>query len=67
MSPTDLRYHTLNATATILWQLLEHGTDLAAATEQFAQRFEVDELTCRQDVQACLDHFLSIGVIEVAA
>ena len=62
VSPSDLRYHALNTTGTALWDLLADGTTLDQAVERLMASFEVDESTCRHDVEACLDHFVSIGI-----
>ena len=62
VSPLDLRYHALNATGTALWELLADGTTLDQAVEGLLAAVEVDESTCRRDVEACLDQFVSIGI-----
>ena len=62
VSPLDLRYHALNTTGTALWALLADGTTLDAAVEHLMASFEVDESTCRRDVEACLEQFVSIGI-----
>ena len=62
VSPTDLRYHALNGTATAVWEQLADGTTLDQAVEHLVSGFDVDEATCRRDVQACFEHFVSIGI-----
>jgi hypothetical protein len=64
VSPLDLRYHALNTTATAVWDLLADGTTVDQVTEALTARFEVDESTCRDEVRACLDNFVSIGIAE---
>src|SRR5262245_13669605 len=62
VSPADLRYHALNATGTALWELLADGTTVDDAVERLMESFAVDEATCRRDVAACFDDFVSIGI-----
>ena len=62
VSPADLRYHALNPTATAVWELLADGTSVDAAVAHMTARYEVDEPTCRRDVEACLEHFAEIGI-----
>jgi hypothetical protein len=62
VSPTDLRYHALNTTAAAVWGLLADGTTLDQAVEHLVFSFEVDESTCRRDVEACLQNFVAIGI-----
>ena len=62
VSPTDLRYHALNSTAAEVWSLLADGTTVDRAVESLVARFEVDEPTCRREVEACLEDFVSIGI-----
>jgi hypothetical protein len=62
VSPADLRYHALNPTATAVWELLAEGTSVDDAVAHLTSRFEVDEQTCRLDVEACLDNFTLIGI-----
>jgi Coenzyme PQQ synthesis protein D (PqqD) len=64
VSPTDLRYHALNTTAAAVWELLADGTTVDQAVERLVLDFEVDEPTCRSDVETCLAHFVSIGIAE---
>jgi hypothetical protein len=62
VAPTDLRYHALNTSGTVVWELLANGTDLDDAVAHLVDRFDVDEATCRQDVMACLAQFVEIGI-----
>jgi len=62
VSPTDLRYHALNTTAAAVWGLLADGTTVDQVVEHLVSSFEVDESTCRRDVEACLQNFVSIGI-----
>ena len=62
VSPTDLRYHALNTTAAAVWGLLADGTTVDQVVEHLVSSFEVDESTCRRDVGACLQNFVSIGI-----
>jgi hypothetical protein len=62
VAPTDLRYHALNTSGTVVWELLANGTDVSRAVALLMERFEVDETTCRRDVSACLEQFVEIGI-----
>ena len=62
VSPLDLRYHALNPTGTVLWDLLAEGTTLDQAVQRLLADFEVDEATCRRDVEACFAQFVSVGI-----
>ncbi len=62
VSPSDLRYHALNPAATAVWELLVDGTTVDDAVAELTARFDVDEQTCRRDVETCLENFESIGI-----
>lgn len=62
VSPMDLRYHALNTTATAIWDLLADGTSVDQAVERLIATFDVDEPTCREEVEACLSNFVAIGI-----
>ena len=62
VAPSDLRYHALNTTGTVLWDLLADGTTVDQAVDAMTASFDVDEATCRRDVEACLEQFVAIGI-----
>lgn len=62
VSPTDLRYHALNTTAAAVWELLADAATVDQALVHLLSRFDVDEPTCRRDLEACLANFVSIGI-----
>jgi hypothetical protein len=62
VSPSDLRYHALNPTATAVWELLADGTSVDDAVSHLMSRFDIDEQTCRRDVERCLENFATIGI-----
>jgi hypothetical protein len=62
VSPSDLRYHALNPAATAVWELLGEGTTVDDAVAELTSRFDVDEQTCRRDVETCLENFATIGI-----
>ena len=64
VSPADLRYHALNPTANAIWELLADGTGVDDAVAQLTSRYDIDEPTCRRDVEACLENFTAIGSAE---
>jgi hypothetical protein len=66
VSPADMRYHGLNATADAVWEELTEPRTLDELVEQLTERFEVDAATCRADVQACLDTMVEAGLVQLA-
>jgi hypothetical protein len=65
ITPEDSKLHTLNATATQLWELGRQGFTLDQAARELAQRFEVDEITARADVQECVQDLLARQILVV--
>jgi hypothetical protein len=63
ITPDDNRLHTLNATATQIWQLSEDGFTEAEAARALATRFEVDEPTALADVRVCLADLVSRQIL----
>ena len=66
LSPTDLRYHSLNTTAAAVWQLLAEPTTADEVVTSLVEIFDVDADTCRTDVEACLAELCEIGVVTAA-
>lgn len=54
VTPDDNKLHTLNATATRLWQLAAQGLTAQAAADELCARYEVDRDTALRDAEACL-------------
>lgn len=66
LSPSDLRYHSLNATASALWAHLEQPRTVTQLVEAMLEEFDVDPDTCRADVEAGLDQLAAIGLVTTA-
>jgi hypothetical protein len=64
VAPSDLRYHALNPTATAVWELLADGASVDDVVGHLTERYEVDEQTCRRDVEACFENFAAIGIAQ---
>jgi hypothetical protein len=64
VAPSDLRYHALNPTATAVWELLADGMTVDDAVAHLISRYEVDDATCRRDVEECLENFIAIGIAQ---
>jgi hypothetical protein len=63
LSPTDLRYHSLNVTAAAIWEALSEPRTLDEVIADLLAQFEIDEPTCRAEVESCLGHLTQIGVV----
>jgi hypothetical protein len=63
LSPADLRYHSLNASAAAIWDLLAEPATAAALVDQLLERFEVERSTCEADVAACLARLDDLGLV----
>lgn len=50
----DNKLHTLNATATRLWQLAASGCTADDAADELTARFEVEREVARRDAERCL-------------
>ena len=56
--------YTLNRTAAMIWRLLAGEQTVAELVDVVCERFEVDEVTARRDVEACCREMLSFGAVE---
>lgn len=54
ITPDDNKLHTLNTTATRLWQVAVKPTSVEEAAATLVADFEVDEETARRDAGDCL-------------
>lgn len=57
VTPDNNRLHTLNGTATVLWQLASssEGCTAERAADELTSLYEVDRETARRDATQCLD------------
>ena len=63
LSPSDLRYHSLNATAGAIWELLDTPRSLDGIVDALLEVFDVDHDTCRAEAESCLTHLAEVGVV----
>jgi hypothetical protein len=63
LSPTDLRYHSLNVTAAAIWTSLTEPRTVDQVVADLLEEFEIDEATCRAEAESCLGHLVEIGVV----
>lgn len=56
VTPDNSRLHTLNPTATFLWQLASssEGCTAAGAAEELTARYRIDRDSALRDAEACL-------------
>jgi hypothetical protein len=55
VTPDDNKLHTLNATATLLWQLAaKDGLTATAAADELTRRYQVEREAALADADACL-------------
>lgn len=55
---------TLDPVGTLIWKVLEAGTDEASLLEQILDGFEVDRETALTDLRAFLDQLEAAGMLE---
>ena len=67
LSPSDLRYHSLNESAAAIWALLAAPSSVDRIVEQLLDEFEVAPDECRADVEACLAELTELGVVVLSA
>ena len=54
----------LNSTASLLWSYLEKGTTEEELVAALVEKYEIDEVTAKRDVDAFLLKARSAGIIE---
>lgn len=53
VTPDNNKLHTLNTTATRLWELAASGCTPQAAADELSTHYEVDRDTALRDAEAC--------------
>lgn len=69
LAPNTLAYFALNGTGTAIWEAIpEAGITVDALVALMSAAFEVEDATCRPDIEEFLTRALDFGVLtEVAA
>lgn len=62
-SPDDKFIHSLNQTASVIWESLAHRPTVAQVINDVQQRFEVDEDRATRDVMAFLETLMARGLV----
>jgi hypothetical protein len=63
VTPDDNKLHTLNATATRLWQLAARGCTAQAAADELCTHYEVDRDTALRDAGSCLHDLVTRQIL----
>jgi hypothetical protein len=63
ITPEDSKLHTLNTTASHLWELARDGFTLEQAAGALAARFDVDEITAHADVKECVEDLVARQIL----
>ena len=66
ITPDDNKLHTLNGSATRLWQLAgERALSAEDAAQALVDTYDVDAETARRDAEACLEDLCGRGILVV--
>ncbi len=65
MSVDSGKYYGMDEVGSRIWQLIRHPIAISDLCEMLADEFEVDDLTCQQDVLAFLNELSSEGLIKI--
>ncbi|MBI5462519.1 MAG: PqqD family protein [Gammaproteobacteria bacterium] len=57
--------HTLNPTASFIWNAMQHGTSIQDIVQSMAATFEVDAEKATADVTTVLGNFRDLGLLQV--
>ncbi len=58
--------HSLNHTATWVWEQLEQKREFSSLLEEFINTFLIDEQEARSDLQELLDELMELELVERA-
>ena len=65
VTPDDNKLHSLNATATCVWELASAPITPGEAAAALCARFQVEEDRALRDVQICLDDLVARQILVV--
>ncbi len=63
LSPSDLRYHSLNDTAAAIWDRLAEPATIDGLVDGLQEDFEVDRDRCESDVARCVADLTELGIV----
>ncbi len=63
VTPGDNKLHTLNETATLLWELAAGGVTLEDAALALSREFDVEAERAQRDAGRCFDDLVMRGMI----
>jgi hypothetical protein len=66
VTPDSRRMHTLNATATFLWELAKSGFTAEEAARALVEQYEVDESQALLDSKECVDSMIARQILVAA-
>lgn len=61
------KYYGMDQVSRRIWELIEQPQAVSALCEQLLTEFEVDEVTCRQEVLHFLQELADANLVEVVA
>ncbi len=64
LSPKTNKAHELNASATLLWHLMEQARTLDEMAKKMTDEFEIDLVSACRDVESILERFVEEGLVE---
>lgn len=63
VTPENNKLHTLNATATSVWEMAGRGCSVDDAADALVAQFEVDRATALRDVERCLQDLVARQIL----
>ncbi len=63
VTPDSSRMHTLNPTATFLWELARAGFTAADGARALADQYEVEEAAALSDLKECVDAMVARHIL----
>lgn len=61
------KYYGMDSVSSRIWELIEQPQAVSALCEQLLSEFEVDEITCRQEVLHFLQELANANLVQVIA
>lgn len=61
------KYFSLNPVATRIWELLENPRSLDELCLLLQKEYDVSEVRCRQETEACIKDLIGFGLVRESA